>query len=166
MKKMLITFGIAVACASCALPWSSSKVQWEYEKNAIELRLNGDPQLNLYQGKAHSLIVCVYHLRDLNGFNQFMDEQDGIPRLLECGRFDSGVTYSKRIVAQPNQETKEIMDRTEGAKYVGVVAGYYELHKDSVIRSYEIPLSLFQNPKRLLISLDLGPQGIKEFKEK
>ncbi|MDD2319264.1 MAG: type VI secretion lipoprotein TssJ [Geobacteraceae bacterium] len=166
MKKMLISFGVAVTCASCTLPWSSSKVQWEYEKNAIEVSLNGDPRLNLYQGKAHSLVVCIYHLRDLNGFNQLMDEKDGIPRLLECGRFDSGVTYSKRIVAQPNLETKEIMDRTEGAKYVGVVAGYYELHKDSAIRSYQIPLSLFQNPKRLLISLDLGPQGIKEIKEK
>jgi hypothetical protein len=111
-------------------------------------------------------LVCIYHLRDLNGFNQLMGEKEGLSKLLECERFDPGVTYAKRIVVQPNQETIETMDRTEGAKYVGIVAGYYDLQKDNAARTFQIPLSFFHNPKKLSINLQLGSQGIKEIKEK
>jgi type VI secretion system VasD/TssJ family lipoprotein len=166
MKNILIVSYFAISIVSCSLPLSNGQSKWEYEKSAIDLSIKSDPRLNLLQEKSHSLIVCIYHLRDLNGFNQLVDEKDGLPKLLECGRFDSGVTYAKRIVVQPNRETKESMDRTEGAKYVGIVAGYYDLQKDNAVRSFEIPLSFFQNPKRLSICLDLGSQGIKEIKEK
>jgi type VI secretion system VasD/TssJ family lipoprotein len=166
MKNILMVSCFAFSIASCSLPLGNSQSKWEYEKSAIDLNITSDPRLNLLQEKAHSLILCVYHLRDLNGFNQLIGEQDGLPKLLECARFDSGVTYAKRIVVQPDRETKESMDRTEGAKYVGIVAGYYDLQKDNSVRSFQIPLSFFQNPKRLSICLDLGPQGIREIKEK
>lgn len=142
-----------------------SPPEWSHEKNAVTLGLEGDARLNLYQGKPHSLIVCIYHLKDLNGFNQLSDENGGLSKLLECSRFDSGVTYAKRLVVQPKQEIKESLDRTEGAKYVGIVAGYYALNKGSSIRSYEIPVSLFNNPKKLAINLHLGPESIQETKE-
>lgn len=142
-----------------------SPPEWTHEKDAVTLRLEGDPMLNLYQGKAHSLIVCVYHLKDLNGFKQLSDENGGLYKLLECSRFDSGVTYAKRLVVQPKQEVKESLDRTEGAKYVGLVAGYYALHKVNSVRTYEIPVSIFNNPKKLDINLHMGPDNIQEIKE-
>lgn len=143
-----------------------SSPQWEHEKDAINIQFKGDPLLNMYQGKPHSLIVCVYHLKDLNGFKQLTDERGGLSRLLECGRFDPGVTYVKRLVVQPNQEFKESMDRTEGAKYVGIVAGYYALHKVHSVRTYEIPVSVFNSPKKIDINLYMGTDGIKEGKDR
>jgi len=143
-----------------------SPPEWSHEKDAVTLGLEGDARLNLYQGKPHSIIVCVYHLKDLNGFNQLSDENGGLSKMLECSRFDSSVTYAKRLVIQPKQELKESLDRTEGAKYVGIVAGYYALNKGSSIRSYEIPVSLFNNPKKLAINLHLGPESIQEAEEK
>jgi type VI secretion system VasD/TssJ family lipoprotein len=165
-KNILLVSIFAISIASCVHPLGNSQSKWEYEKSAIDLCIQSDPRLNLLQEKAHSLMVCIYHLRDLNGFNQLMDEKDGLSKLLECGRFDTGVTYAKRIVVQPNQTTKETMDRTEGAKYVGIVAGYYDLEKSNAVRSFQIPISFFKNPKRLSIDLALGSQGIKEIKEK
>lgn len=142
-----------------------SPPEWTHEKDAVTLRLEGDPLLNLYQGKPHSLMVCIYHLKDLNGFKQLSDENGGLYKLLECNRFDSGVTYAKRLVVQPKQEIKESLDRTEGAKYVGLVAGYYALNKVNSVRTYEIPVSIFNNPKKLGINLHMGPDNIKEIKE-
>jgi predicted component of type VI protein secretion system len=92
------------------------------------------------------------------------DEKDGLSKLLECSRFDPSVTYSKRLIVQPNQEVKESLDRTEGAKYVGIIAGYYSLRKDNTVRTFQIPVSLFNNPKKLKIDLYLGPQEIREIK--
>jgi type VI secretion system VasD/TssJ family lipoprotein len=143
----------------------SSKPEWQYQKNAIVLHISGDPQLNLYQQKPHSLLLCVYHLKDLNGFNQLADQKDGLSALMDCGRFDQSVTYSKRLVLQPKQKLEETMDRTEGAKYVGIVAGYYDLRKESSSHSFPVPLSLMNNPKKLLINLTLGANEMQEVKD-
>lgn len=169
MNRVAYIFAFAVFpvlfCSCVSKPSMVSPPEWTHEKDAISLILRGDPMLNLYQGKPHSLIVCVYHLKDLNGFKQLSDENGGLFRLLECSRFDSGVTYAKRLVVQPEQEIRESLDRTEGAKYVGLVAGYYSLHKVNSVRTYEIPVSLFNNPKKLDISLHMGPDNIQEIKE-
>jgi len=170
MKK----FPYFIACTliptllfSCiSKPSIVSPPEWKHEKDAITLRFESVPLLNLYQEKPHSLIVCVYHLKDLNGFKQFTDENDGLAKLLECSRFDNSVTYSKRLVVQPKQELNESLDRTEGAKYVGIVAGYYSLHKVHSVRSYQIPVSIFNNPKKFTINLLMGPEGIQEVKGK
>jgi type VI secretion system VasD/TssJ family lipoprotein len=155
------------ACSSA--PLVKQPPEWGYEKDAIQLHFVSDPQLNLYQKQTHSLIVCLYHLRDPNGFNQLIDEKGGLPKLLECSRFDPSVTYSRRLVVQPNQEVTELLDRTDGAKFIGIAVGYYSLQKESSVRSYPIPITevkkgstLVQKTAKLNIDLYLGPQGIKQ----
>jgi type VI secretion system VasD/TssJ family lipoprotein len=161
----LCVMAVSVFSISCVRQAPGNHDQWSYEKGAIELQLSADQRLNLYNERSHSLHMCIYHLRDLNGFNQLMDEREGLVKLLECSRFDPGVAYVKRFVIQPGQVLRETMDRSEGARYLGVVTGYYALSKHAAVRSVQIPQSLFHNPKKLMISLELGPQGIKEFAE-
>ena len=150
--------------------------EWRYQKDGIRLRVKADPKLNLFQGDPHTLLVCVYDLRDPNAFNQLADEKEGLAKLLDCGRFDSSVASSKRLVIQPGQELNESMDRAEGAKYVGLVAGYYSLQKDKSVRLYPIPILeeskglVFRTktsiPAILNLDLYLGPQEIQEPKGK
>ena len=158
--KLLVVLFSAVFICSC------SATKWSYEKDAINLHFTGDVALNQYQKQAHSLIVCAYHLKDLNGFNQLIDEKGGLERLLECNRFDTSVTYSKRLVVQPNQDMSENLSRTEDAKYLGIVAGYYSLKKEHVVRAYPIQVSWLNNPKHLNVELYMGPEGIQEIKDK
>ncbi len=151
-------------------------VEWRYAKDAIRLHLQGDPKLNLFQGDAHTLMVCVYNLGDPNAFNHLVGEKEGLTKLLECGRFDPSVASSKRLVVQPGQELTESLDRAEGAKYVGFVAGYFSFQKEKMVRLFSIPLLeetqgvLFRTkssiPAVLNIDLYLGPQEIQEPKGK
>jgi hypothetical protein len=78
----------------------------------------------------------------------------------------------KRFVVQPGQELSETLDRAEGAKYVGLVAGYYSVKKEHVLRLYPVPVvvetvgsimsrSKVSRPAPLAIDLNLGPDGIK-----
>ncbi len=168
--RMLLYLSVAVLLSACSsTPLVKQPPEWGYEKDAIQLHVVSDPHLNLYQKRAHSLIVCLYHLRDPNGFNQLIDEKDGLPRLLECNRFDPSVTYSRRLVIQPHQEITELLDRTDGAKFIGIVTGYYDLQKESTTRSYRIPITevkrgsvLVQKTAKLNIELYLGSQGITQ----
>jgi len=145
--------------------------EFTYEKNAIRLHLKSDPKLNVFQGNPHTLLICVYNLKDPNGFNQQIGEKEGLPKLLECGRFDGTVASAKRLVIQPGQEVNESFDRAEGAKYVGLVAGYFTLQKENVTRLFPVPIleetegtvvrkKIFR-PGVLNLELYLGPHEIE-----
>ena len=145
--------------------------EYSYGKDEINIDINADPRLNLNEGSAHTLLLCVHQLRDPNAFNRLAGSTNGIYQLLECSQFDAGVTYSKRIIVQPDQQVKYTLDRAEGTRYVAIVGGYYSLEKENVTRLFEIPIfekslgtfggTRISGPDILNIKLDLGPQAIQ-----
>jgi len=163
---LLLSALLLCSCATVVVP-----PRWEYEPNAIRLNLKSDPQLNLFQGRAHTLVLCAYLLTDPNELNQLVDEKGGLEKLCECTKFHPSVTNAKRLIIHPNREYKETLDRAAGAKYVAVVAGYFKLQKENVVKLYSIPVvdekkgnTLYQKPGVLTIDLLLGSQQIQEVK--
>lgn len=125
------------------------------------MNITGDPQLNLYQERPHSLVLCLYELKEPNMFSQLSDEREGIFKLMECGRFDGSVAYVKRQIVQPGDKITASVDRAEGAKYLGIAAGYYDIKKSGVIRLLPI-----DTVGRSTISVDilLGPRAIVDLR--
>ncbi|MGD9367855.1 MAG: type VI secretion system lipoprotein TssJ [Desulfobacteraceae bacterium] len=162
-----LMFLLLSACASQPLP----PPEWTYEKDAIEVHLKSDPKLNFDEGVPHTLLVCLYQLKDPNAFNQLSDDTDGIYKLLECGLFDASVATAKRIIVRPGKDMRVTLDRAAGAQYVAVVAGYYVLEKDRMVRLYEIPVIVekkgfikrtkIAKPGLLKVDIELGPAQIK-----
>ncbi len=157
------------SCAKTIIPPNFA----EYQPKAIRLHLKSDPKLHLYQGIPHTLVFCVYDLIDPNEFNQLLDEKGGMEKLCECTKFHSSVTNAKRFIINPNKEYTEVLDRPANAKYVAVVAGYYQLQKENVTRLYLHPVveektwrTITQKPGILNIDLYLGPQRINDIKAK
>jgi len=167
--KLLLPVFITLFLFSC-----TAKVlpppQWTYEKDAIKLQVVADPMLNSDDGKAHTLHVCVYQLKDPNGFNQLSGDQSGLYKLLDCKLFDQGVAASKRLIVHPGENTTLVLDRAENAKYLAVVAGYYDIVKERITKLIEIPVIIEekgffskerkQKPGFLNVKLSLGPQQI------
>ena len=79
--------------------------------------------------------------------------------LSECNRFDGSVAYAKRYVVQPGQLLNDQQDHAEGARFLGMVAGYYHMRKESAVR-------LFPISKTLNVLIELGPRGIQGIREK
>jgi type VI secretion system VasD/TssJ family lipoprotein len=154
------------ACAAKQLP----PPQWTYEKEAVRLHIRADTKLNLDDGEAHTLLLCAYQLSDPNNFNQLANDQDGLYQLLECSLFGGGAVAAKRLIIQPGQDVNMSLDRAEGARYVAIVAGYYILEKERMVKMVEIPeytekkgfikKSKTRKPAQLNIELLLGPQQI------
>lgn len=166
LPYLLLSTLLLSSCATVVVP-----PRWEYEPNAIRLNLKSDPQLNLFQGRAHTVVLCAYLLTDPNELNQLVDEKGGLEKLFECTKFHPSVTHAKRLIIHPGREYKEILDRAAGAKYVAVVAGYFKLQKENVVKLYSIPIidekkgnTLYQKPGILTIDLLLGSQQIQEIK--
>jgi type VI secretion system VasD/TssJ family lipoprotein len=157
IRTLLVLFFL-LTVISCA-----SAPKYIYEEGAINLHLKSGPDVNLYDGKPHTLLLCVYQLKDPNAFNQLFDEEDGISKLLECSRFDASVMSSKRLVVQPKEETTKTLDRSEGTKYVGIIAGYFQMEKKNIMRLIQVPLGMFTgSPKKMDIALYLGPKELQE----
>ena len=163
---LLIAFGV-YSCASQPL----APPEWKYEKEAIQLHLKADFQLNLHEGMPHTLLICVYQLRDPNTFNQLAGDNNGLYKLLECGLFDASVAGSERLIIHPGQDLTFTLNRAEGAKYIAIVAGYYFLYKERMVRLFDIPVIIEKKgwikrtkilkPDLLNIELTLGPQQIQ-----
>lgn len=154
----------AVGCHRAPVRPGPSEVaqpSYGFAKEAIAINIESDRQLNMYQGRPHTLAICVYQLRDPNAFNQLTDSKEGISKLMECSPFDASVVNDKMLFVQPGQKLTSVLDRAEGARYVGIVAGYFVQEKDKVIRLLQIPVS-GQEVETLTIDLHLGPQRIKE----
>jgi type VI secretion system VasD/TssJ family lipoprotein len=172
--KRAVLVGILLApfiwsCASAPV----EPVKYGYEKDAIELHLKADKQLNYKDKRAHALVICVYQLMSPNAFNQLSGSKNGLYSLLECSVFDpAGVAVSKQIVVNPGKDMDMKLDRAEGAKYVALVAGYYTIDKDKITRLYQIPeisersgflwLNKTTRPDKLFISLILGSKQIQD----
>ena len=165
---VLISFFMILSCASAPM----LPPEWRYEKEAIKLTLQADPKLNLYNNMAHTLQLSVYQLKDPNGFNQLAETEDGLYKLLEGSMFDATVANFKRLNMSPGQSMPFIMDRAEGAKYIGIAAGYATIEKDRITRLINIPVILVEEgsgfkkqlvsrPEIINLNLRLGPHQIE-----
>ncbi len=166
LSSVLCVIMLFAGCASQPLP----QPDWTFEKDAVQIHLKADPKLNFDDGVPHTLVLCIYQLRDPNAFNQLSDDTDGIYKLLGCDLFDGSVATAKRLIVHPGQDMNVKLDRAEGAKYVAVAAGYYVLQKERMIRLYEVPVVIekkgfikrtkLSKPGQLSIELQLGPSQI------
>lgn len=172
---MLLVISFVCSCASQHLP-----VEWQYEKEAIHIHLEADSQLNFSGGMAHTLMICVYQLRDPNSFNQLTEDNDGLRKLLKCNLFDNSVISSKRLIIYPGQYSNHVLDRSEGSKHVAIVAGYYLIEKERIMELIDIPVIVekkgwikrwikrtkIKKPGPLNIELVLGREQIQKLEVK
>ena len=162
---------VLIIC-SCASRPAATPSEWKYEEDAIHIHLAANIQLNLYEGTPHPLVICFYQLGDPNAFNQLTGDNDGLWKLLECGRFDASVVGSKRMIIHPGQDLTFTLDRAEEAKYVAIVAGYSIIQKEGMVSIFEVPVTVerkgclwltkVSRPDTLHINLILGPLQIQK----
>lgn len=138
MIRVVVVFLSILFICSCAAQ-KPPPPEWLPGPEEITLQLRNDGQLNMVDGTPHTLLLCVYQLKNTNTINQLSEDLEGLRNLLECDLFDGSVASSRKLIAYPGQNQTFVLDRAEGAKYVAIVAGYYLLKKERVVRIFDIP---------------------------
>ncbi|QXE92851.1 type VI secretion system lipoprotein TssJ [Geomonas subterranea] len=128
--------------------------------DVIRLKVRADPELNRYDRNSHALLLCLYQLKEPEGFRQLAQNRDGVPKLLECDRFDTSVVSARLIVVQPGQALSQSCDKGEGARYLGLATGYYSQGRRKVTELLAMPSGTAAKPPQGLLHLDLGAQEI------
>ena len=154
---------------------SPDQIKWTYQINAISFKLGVDKNLNEYDGAPHTLLLCFYQLSKLNKFNELAGTSTGMEKLFNCTSFDPTVTDVQREFVQPGRNATIVMDRAEGTKFVGVVAGYYNL-EGKASRTWQIPMDVSETgmlwwgdtwyaPAKLDGMIILGPHELQKVGE-
>jgi type VI secretion system VasD/TssJ family lipoprotein len=166
LKRIFSTIMPCIALlfiASCATPPPPVPV-YSFAKDAIKLRIKSDVQLNTNENRAHTLVLCVYQVKDKSMFDQLSSNEDGIFQLLDCEPFHDSVTAAKRLIIQPNQDLTFVMDRMEKTKHLGIAAGYFKLEKNRITRLFDIPFTIVSRSEArvdpLNLFINLGAQQI------
>ncbi|ETR72581.1 MAG: lipoprotein [Candidatus Magnetoglobus multicellularis str. Araruama] len=110
MILMLATF-----MQACSFAPTKKPEGWPSAKKAIRIELHADKNLNVYEGSAHTVPVCVYQLIRPDFFNKLASYPEGLNRLLECRQFHPSVTRIYRLTMQPNEKKRLIWIVTKGS---------------------------------------------------
>ena len=143
-----------------------------YAEKAIQIQYRADENLNRYQDMPHTLLLVVYQVGDINPFNNLTKDAAGLTTLLKGEKFDQSVLAVDKSFIEPGQTGEIALDRYENVKWVGIVAGYYDLTPGQVTRAWELPVQvetkgmIFKtNTARmgaLGMNLYFGPSSIQE----
>lgn len=162
MVKSLTAVLVACVVMGCSARTQAKASKGGHDKDVIQVRFKADPQLNRFERNPHALLICLYQLEEPDAFKQLAQERDGIPKLLECNRFDPTVVSARQIVLQPGQELHDIRDRGNAARYLGIATGYYSLGKRKVTDLSPLSTNRKGDPSGSLVRIELGPHEIKD----
>jgi len=159
---------LGLLVAACATPTTqqSKPTEWGFERNAIRVNLTADRDLNYYDRASHTVVAWVYQLSNPNKFNQLSDDKQGLTKLLEG---DASVGDYKREFVEPGKSVTLTLDRAEGAKYVGLVVGFFAINKESTTKFVDIPVvqvmqgnMMVSKPARIELNVYLGSRSIEK----
>lgn len=149
---------------------AKASVSWDFQANGIQIELMSSADMNAYFNQPHTLVLGVFQLEDAKAFTQLLSDQKQLITVLASGNTGADILHLDRYVISPDKSTILDIDRIQGAKFVGVVAGYYDFDAPSAARLFRIPLNIQTSgmittsyaaePSNLALRLFLGRQRI------
>ena len=146
------------------------EISWGFAENAVLIEIDADARLNEYSGEAHTLVLGIYQMEDSAGFYKLAADSGLLAKALETGKAGDGFVNFVRYVVSPGQRSIMTVDRAQKTKFVGLVAGYYQMDASKSARLFEIPLTVASEglvsttwkaaPAVLALRLNLGPAGV------
>lgn len=172
---LIMAFLQGCAAANALMGGNSRKeavaqIAWDFAENAVLIELEADPRLNEQGGEAHTLVLGVYQMEDSAAFYKLVADAPLLAKGLESGKGGDGFVQFTRYVVTPGQRTILSAARAQKAKFVGIVAGYYQMDAAKSARLFEVPLTVVSDglvtttykaaPATLVLRLNLGADSV------
>ena len=149
---------------------AKAEIDWAYAKEGIWLQLASDAQLNIYDNESHTLVLGIYQLSETQSFYKLLADKPQISKDLLTGQTGKQVVQFDRYVLAPGKATVLKLDRAQGAKFVGMIAGYYDFDAINAARLFRVPVNMQSSgmvtttykaePAVLALRLVFGNNGI------
>lgn len=144
-----------------------------FAQSAITLEIQTDPDLNALHGSANSCTLLVIQAPQAATLNHLLSNPVTLRNLFSAAGAQDEILKVDRYPAMPGQISTLHIDRSENARYIAVVAGYYPFPQQQHMALVAIPvikpgltgLLTGRNARLepLALRLRLGSTGITHF---
>ncbi len=151
------------------------EMPWAHQQKAISLEIESEKSLNSFDNAPNALLMKVFQFSDPRAFLIASKSSTGLRHLLTAEQIDPACIGIEHFIVLPGNKQTLIIDREEGARYLGVVFGYSNFKQSKVARLIPIvtlkkaikknPLSIViteNRPALLKLKLSLGANGISQ----
>ncbi|MFM0305068.1 type VI secretion system lipoprotein TssJ [Paraburkholderia sediminicola] len=146
-----------------------AKLKWSYAADAIHIAWQADTRLNEADGQPHALSLVAVQMMDASAFAPYAASPAKLAQLLSTSMPPAGLLSLRTFFVQPGESASIALPRVEGAQYVGIAAGYYDMDSARATKLYRIGVDVATSgwvvkhrnaaPVPLQISLQLGRSG-------
>lgn len=175
---LLLWLAVALAgCSSLGIESTEKKQKmakveaiWPYAKDGILIDVESSAELNRHADRAHALVLGVVQLEEEKAFPKMLSDTAVVLQLLSTGKASAGVLQLDRYVLNPGERHLIRIDRVQDARFIGLLAGYYDFEAAGSARHFRIPLNMHSSgliakdykaePSVLALRLILGSQRI------
>ena len=113
-----------------------------FDAGAITLRISPDAQLNVWDDISNSCSLLLFQSADKKTLQDLMSNPIIIKQFFSgMGKAD-GILKVDKYTVMPGQELTLHVDRSEGAKYVSIIAGYYPYPGKQHMLLFDIPVEI------------------------
>lgn len=113
---------------------------WLFETGGVQVRVIAAPQLNQYHDRPHAVMLRVIQLGDRKPFDERRTTTFGLQEMLSINAFDPAAVLSvSEYSLLPGADQVISLDRQLNVRYVGIVAGFYNLDGRRATRLVPIP---------------------------
>ena len=182
MLLRLVILGACITLGGCAsvsamnslLGGNSEKeakeaVVWNHADDAIALEVTAEKMLNVFGGLTHTLALNVVQSAETNPIQALIKDPKRLQVAMQTGDAP-GIVSFERFVIEPGTYRTIRLDRAEKARYVGVVAAYFEGPTVRNARVFRIGVDVrtegvivktrTARPSPLAIRMRLGPNAL------
>lgn len=125
---------------------AKKEVEWKHGEDAIALEVTADPMLNVYGGLTHTLALNILQAAETNPIQALVKDPVRLQQAMQTG-LAPGILSIERLTIEPGTRRVLRLDRDEKARYVAVVAAYYQG-------------DLVRNARMFRIGVDVKTEGI------
>ena len=178
LLSLLALLTVLVGCSShepTPEQTALNNLKWSYAENAVQLNFASSADLNQYDGQAHNLLVVVVQFDQPNAFANYTGSSQQLSTLLLSDTAPAGLIGLTRLFVQPGESKSITIPRLEGAKMIGVAAGYAHLDPTRSAKLYQIGVDVTSTgffsktwtaqPQPIAIDLLLGADALLRGKD-
>ncbi len=149
---------------------AKAEVSWPFRRNGIQLELIAANDINAFFNQPHTVVLGVLQMEDSKPFLQLLNDPKKLTAMLADGDPGKDFLHLDRYIVSPGKRDILDIDRVQDARYVAIVAGYYNFDPSGAARLFRIPLNIKSEgmvsttytatPANLALRLYLGRQRI------
>lgn len=149
---------------------AKAEVSWPFQRNGIQLELIAANDINAFFNQPHTVVLGVLQMEDSKPFLQLLNDPKKLTAMLADGDPGKDFLHLDRYIVSPGKRDILDIDRVQDARYVAIVAGYYNFDPSGAARLFRIPLNIKSEgmvsttytatPANLALRLHLGRQRI------